>query len=130
VTIKLCNSNTILVVEDEPLIRLMIAEALQDEGFQVVEAGSGDEALAVMESGTAVDLVFADVRMPGTLDGIALMSRLRETRPDLKLAVASGYSPDWPSPNLVDVFIGKPYDVSRAVMRLKALLDCETGPVN
>jgi CheY-like chemotaxis protein len=130
VILKHCNLNTILVVEDEPPIRLMIAEALREEGFQVVEAGSGDEALSVVESGTPVNLVFADVRMPGTLDGIALMSRLRETRPDLKLAVASRYSPDWPSPNLVDVFIGKPYDVPRTIFRLKTLLDCAAGPVD
>ena len=129
-TLKHCNSSTILVVEDEPLLRLAVAEALRDEGFQVVEAGSGDEALTVVEGGTPINLVFADVRMPGKLDGIALMSRLRETHPDLKLAVASGYSPNWPSPNLVDVFIGKPYDVPRAIIRLKTLLDCETGPVD
>jgi CheY-like chemotaxis protein len=116
-------SKTILVVEDELLLRMMIAEALRDAGLEVVEAGSADEALAILESVT-VDLVFADVRMPGTMDGIGLMKVLRKSRPDLKLAVASGYSPDWPSPNLVDAFIGKPYDVERAVRRIKSLLGC------
>jgi CheY-like chemotaxis protein len=79
----------------------------------------------VLEGQPAIDLVFTDVRMPGTMDGIALTKTLRETRPNLKLAVASGYSPDWPTPNLVDAFIGKPYDVARAVARIKALLECE-----
>lgn len=106
----------------------MIAHALREEGFQVVEAGSGDEALTLIEGGTPIHLVFADVRMPGTLDGIGLMRRLRDMRPDLKLAVGSAYSPDWPSPGFVDAFIGKPYDVPRAVNRLKALLDCEAPP--
>jgi len=100
----------------------MIAEALRAEGFGVVEASSGDEALTVLESGTRVNLVFTDVRMPGTLDGLALVGRLRVTRPDLKLAIGSGYIPEWPSPNLVDLFIGKPYDVPLAVKRLKDLL--------
>lgn len=113
---------TILVVEDEAAIRLMIAEALREEGFGVVEASSGDEALTVLESGTRVNLVFTDVRMPGKLDGLALVGRLRVTRPELKLAVGSAYVPEWPAPNLVDLFIGKPYDVPRAVNRLKDLL--------
>ena len=118
---------TILVVEDEAIIRLMIADALRAEGFGVVEAQSGDEALTLLESGTPVNLVFTDVQMPGKLDGLSLVSRLRVTRPDLKVAVGSGRSPEWPSPNFVDLFIGKPYDVPRAVKRLTALLTDEPG---
>ena len=114
--------NTILVVEDELLIRLMIADALRNAGFAVVEANTADEALAILDSESSIDLVFTDVRMPGSMDGVALTKMLRQTRPNLKLAVASGYSPDWPSPNLVDAFIGKPYDVARAVDRIKALM--------
>jgi CheY-like chemotaxis protein len=125
VALQHCSSNTILVVEDEFLIRLMIVEALREAGFEVVEASTADEALTIIKSGTPVHLVFSDVRMPGSMDGIALMSLLREIRPELKLAVASGYSPDWPSPNLVDAFIGKPYDVPRAVNRIKSLLNCK-----
>ena len=63
------------------------------------------------------------------MDGVALVRRLRETRPHLKLAVASAIAPDWPSPNLVDAFIGKPYDVARAVKMLAALLPYEENPV-
>lgn len=125
-----CKEPAILVVEDEAVIRLMIAEALRAEGFRVVEAGSGDEALTVLESGTPVNLVFTDVRMPGKLDGLSLVSRLRVTRPDLKVAVGSGVLPAWPSPNFVDLFVGKPYDVPRTVQRLKALLGNETMPLD
>jgi CheY-like chemotaxis protein len=117
------------VVEDETLIRMMIVDALRNAGLEVLEAGSADEALVILGGGGAtVDLVFADVRMPGTMDGIGLMKLLRETRPELKLAVASGYSPDWPSPHLVDAFIGKPYDVGRTVDRIKALLGDRQSP--
>ncbi|HWY61508.1 MAG TPA: response regulator [Rhizomicrobium sp.] len=112
-------------MEDETLIRLMVADALRAAGFEVIEAANADEALAILESQPPIDLVFADVRMPGTMDGVGLMKLLRETRPNLKLAVASGCSPDWPSPNLVDDFVGKPYDVARAVNRIKSLLNCE-----
>jgi two-component system, response regulator PdtaR len=126
VALQQCSSNTILVVEDELLIRLMIVEALREAGFEVVEASTADEALTIIKGvGTSIHLVFAEVRMPRTMDGIALMSLLREIRPELKLAVASGYSPDWPSGNLVDAFIGKPYDVPQTVNRIKALLNCK-----
>lgn len=108
----------------------MIAEALRAEGFVVVEAGSGDEALTVLEKGTRVNLVFTDVRMPGKLDGLALVGRLRVTRPDLKLAIGSAYVPEWPAPNMVDLFIGKPYDVPRAVKRLKDLLGSKSAPTD
>ena len=107
------------------LIRLMVAEALRDAGFRVAEAGTADDALAILEKDSSVDLVLADIRMPGTIDGIDLASLLRKNHPDLKIVVASGYAPDWPSPNLADAFIGKPYDVARAVNRIKLLLACE-----
>jgi CheY-like chemotaxis protein len=115
-------SHTVLVVEDEPLVRMMITDALRNAGLYVLEAGSADEALTILKGGATINLVFSDLRMPGTMDGIGLMKALRKSRPDLKLAVASGYSPDWPSLNLVDAFIGKPYDVERAVDRIKVLL--------
>jgi CheY-like chemotaxis protein len=120
-------TQTILVVEDELLIRLMIVEALRGAGFEVVEAGTADEALLILNDKPDIDLLFTDVRMPGTMDGIALTKLVRETRPKIKLAVASGYSPDWPSPNLIDAFIGKPYVLERAVDRIKSLLDVKTG---
>jgi CheY-like chemotaxis protein len=74
-------TKTILVVEDELLIRLMLVDALRDAGFEVVEASNADDALATLESQPAIDLVFTDVRMPGTMDGVGLMKLLRETRP-------------------------------------------------
>jgi CheY-like chemotaxis protein len=120
---------TILVVEDEAAIRLMIADALREAGFGVVEAGTGDEALTLLENGIPVNLVFTDVMMPGKLDGLSLVSRLRVTRPEVKVVVGSGLAPTWPAPNFVDLFIGKPYDVPRAVERLKALLKNEPTPV-
>jgi CheY-like chemotaxis protein len=114
--------NKVLVVEDEPLIRLQMAEALQGAGIEVAEASNADEALEMLTK-TPVDLVFTDIRMPGTMDGLALVKALRKTHPSVKLAVGSAYSLDWPAVTVVDAFIGKPYDVDRAVRRLKALLE-------
>jgi CheY-like chemotaxis protein len=116
------HSHTVLVVEDEPLVRMMTAEALRNAGLGVLEAGSADEALTILEGAATINLVITDLRMPGSMDGIGLMKVLRKSRPDLKLVVASGYSPEWPAPDFADAFIGKPYDVERAVDRIKALL--------
>ncbi len=70
---------TVLLVEDEVLIRLMVAEELRSQGLQVLEASNADEALAILESSLPVDLLFTDVRMPGRMDGVAL-AKLAQAR--------------------------------------------------
>jgi len=68
---------TILVVEDESFIRFDLADALREQGHAVIEAASGDEALSRLASGMRRDLVISDVHMPGELDGLAVMARLK-----------------------------------------------------
>src|SRR5436190_22193979 len=80
--IKRCGMSIILVVEDEPAIRLMIADALRENGFEVIEAGTADEAILVVGSATPVDLVFTDYRLPGSMDGVALVKWLRQSHPE------------------------------------------------
>ena len=63
---------SILIVEDETLVRMGIAEHLRDAGFLVIEAINGEEARAVLEAGVRIDVVFSDLMMPGALDGLAL----------------------------------------------------------
>lgn len=70
--------STILVVEDEVLIRAMVGELLRDEGYIVIEAGNAEEAMTILAT-KAPDLIVTDVRMPGELDGIALTAMIRET---------------------------------------------------
>jgi len=81
---------TVLVVEDEVLIRMAVSDYLRECGFRVVEAGSADEAIEVLKSGTAVDIVFSDVNMPGSLDGFGLAQWIRRERPQLKVILTSG----------------------------------------
>lgn len=83
-------SFTILVVEDEPLIRLSVATELREGGYRVVEAGTVDEALVVLASGEAIDLVFCDVLMPGTKGGLSLASWMGEQRPQTPVILTSG----------------------------------------
>jgi CheY-like chemotaxis protein len=77
---------TVLVVEDEVLIRTAIAEYLRHCGFRVVEASSADEALTVLDkTDIRVDIVFSDVKMPGSMDGFGLAKWVRENKPELKV---------------------------------------------
>jgi len=81
----------ILVVDDDALIRLTLSDYLQDQGFKVLEASSGDEALGVMAApGFTVDLVVTDVTMPGVTDGFALAKWIGENQPAVPVIVTSG----------------------------------------
>lgn len=80
----------ILVVEDEPLIRAVLADELRDAGFCVVEAANADEALDYVRSNQPFDLLFTDVQMPGTIDGLELARKLRQLHPSLPMIITSG----------------------------------------
>ncbi len=80
----------ILVVEDEPLLRLFNADMLTDAGFEVVEACDADEALRMLESVSDIRVVFTDVEMPGALDGFALADRIETRWPETGGVVTSG----------------------------------------
>jgi len=113
---------TVLVVEDEVLLRLTVAEELRANGIGVLEAANADEALALLQSQVAVNLVLTDVRMPGSMDGLALANLLRRTRPGLKLIIASGHLPDLGPRGIAEAFIHKPYNLPIVVKQIKALL--------
>ena len=83
------NTDIILVVEDEVLIRLVIAQYLRDCGYRVIEAAHADEALLVLrKSEIAIDVLFTDVEMPGSMDGFALAQWVRSNRPDMDVVMA------------------------------------------
>ncbi|MDD2794653.1 response regulator [Acidocella sp.] len=104
----------ILVVEDDILIRMLIADELRDLGFQVVEARSGDDAVGYLESGSHVDLIFSDVQMPGTVDGVQLARRVRVALPKLPVILTSG---DGQPPDIGGAlhFVPKPYEIFHVV---------------
>jgi DNA-binding NtrC family response regulator len=116
------DKTTVLVVEDEVLIRLMIADALRAQGLNVIEASNGDEALRVLQSALPVQLLLTDIRLPSALDGLALAHAARAARPDLKLIVASSHDAGDEVTNLADAFFSKPYDLDAIVDRVKSLL--------
>lgn len=80
----------VLIVEDSALIRLGAVDLVQGAGYEALEAQDADEAIRILESRSDIDLVFTDVQMPGTMDGIKLTHYIRERWPPVRLMVASG----------------------------------------
>ena len=111
---------TILVVEDEVAIRLMIADELRMAGFRVIEAANADEGLSVLQTIERVDLMITDVRMPGSIDGLGLADRVRANWPAIKIIVASAHPSECNGRG--DAFFDKPYDPASVVLRTKQLL--------
>jgi CheY-like chemotaxis protein len=80
---------TILVVDDEVLVRMVISAYLRDCGYKVIEATNADEALTVLQHlAVKVDVVFSDIEMPGSMDGFALSTWIRANRPGLDVVLA------------------------------------------
>ncbi|WP_205666108.1 response regulator [Aquabacter cavernae] len=115
-------ARTVLVVEDEPLLRLVLSDLLRARGITVVEAASAGEALDLLAAGVEADLIFTDVRMPGPIDGLELSRRVRATCPDLPVVVTSGHLES----SLVDpgvAFLRKPYLPADAVSAILAIME-------
>jgi two-component system, response regulator PdtaR len=115
-------AKTILVVEDDVLIRLAVADDLMAAGFRVVQAANADEALKVLESKIALDLVVTDIRMPGSLDGLALAARIRQQWSHVRIVVVSGELLPAPPVALADAFVPKPYSFSTVLACINQLL--------
>ena len=120
-------STTLLVAEDDIFIRAMIAEFLRDSGFDVVEAGSAQEALDVFESGADIDLLFSDVKMPGAMDGCDLAKHVRENWPDTKVILTSGYSDALlkADDSILGAVLKKPYRPLSVLAAVLAAVDSE-----
>jgi CheY-like chemotaxis protein len=102
---------TILLVEDEVLVRLELANWLEELGLVVLEASDADEALSLLNINPQVDLLLTDIKMPGSMDGIGLGHHLRRRWPLIKIIVLSAMI-DTPQADLPanSLFVPKPYD--------------------
>jgi two-component system, response regulator PdtaR len=113
---------TILLVEDEVLLRMDTADSLRDTGCIVVEAAHAAAALEYLATGAPCDLVVSDVRMPGPMDGIALATHLRANRPDLPVILVSGHASRRETA-AANAFLPKPYRQEALVALIRALVD-------
>jgi len=100
----------VLLVEDEPIIRAVGTDALEEAGYEVIEARDADEAVRLLEMLGEVHVLFTDIRMPGSMDGLELAKFVHERWPKVKILVTSGDT--WPqTAQLPDDghFLPKPY---------------------
>lgn len=116
---------TVLMVEDNAEVLELGSTVLDDAGYAVITATTADEALAKIREGARIDLLFTDIVMPGTLDGVALAAAVGEILPDTPVLLTTGWADraaeqaggrePWP-------LIGKPYRPADLVRRVEALL--------
>jgi DNA-binding NtrC family response regulator len=111
---------TVLLVDDEPLVRLGLASELRGARYEVIEAANADEALSVLHS-SPVDLMISDVVMPGSMDGVALAARARKVHSEMKIIIVSGHAPA-PAASVADSFFAKPYGSTPILKTCRQLL--------
>ncbi|ABD07647.1 response regulator receiver domain protein [Rhodopseudomonas palustris HaA2] len=112
----------VLVVEDSTIIRMGAVDLVLSAGYEALEANDAEEAIRILESRNDVDLVFTDVQMPGTMDGIKLSHYIRDRWPPVQLIVASGEAIlEESSLPTGSKFFSKPYD-ERTIIETMALL--------
>ena len=81
----------VLVVEDEPLVLMDTADQLSDRGFVVIEASNADEAIIYLSNHPDISILFTDIDMPGTMDGLKLAAAVRDRWPPIRIIVTSGH---------------------------------------
>jgi two-component system, response regulator PdtaR len=116
--------STILLVEDELLVRMSTAQELQDRGFHVVQAIDGASAVEYLKN-SAIDLVFTDIKMPGQPDGLRLAMWIRERNPDLPIILTSGDHTAAEAARVLtrrEIFVSKPYDIAKVSAQMRLLL--------
>lgn len=113
-----------LVVEDEPLVRLLGADVLEEAGFEVIEASNADEAIALLKRHHDVGVILTDVDMPGSLDGFEFARFVSQGWPEIVVVVTSGKM----SPGPGDLprrgaFIPKPYRPEMVIRRIREMTE-------
>jgi CheY-like chemotaxis protein len=113
---------TILIVEDEFLIRMATADVIRDAGFEVLEAATADEAIAILESRQDIRVVFTDIQMPGSMDGAKLAHAVRNRWPPVRIIATSGHQDIQEGQLPVgSIFFRKPYSPVEVAWTLHAL---------
>jgi CheY-like chemotaxis protein len=111
----------ILVVEDEPCLRLVAADYLEECGFAVLQAANADQAIALLGRHDSVAAVFSDIQMPGSVNGVGLARWIAEALPDVAVLLTTGQiqhaNPrEWP-------LLAKPYDLAEVERRLREMVE-------
>jgi CheY-like chemotaxis protein len=112
----------VLVVEDDPLLRMFAVEMVEDAGFDVIEAGGADEAVDILEKRPDVSILFTDIDMPGTMNGVDLAHWACHSATPIQIVVTSGHhmlrDGDLPDGS---VFFAKPYDAGVVTSTIRSM---------
>src|SRR3981081_4959002 len=119
----------VLVVEDEMMLRMRAADIVEDAGFSSVEAVNADEALSILESRSDISLLFTDIQMPGSMDGLKLAHAVHHRWPGIKIILVSGQVTPSDAEKPADSrYFGKPLSVEKMIAELQAMVgDGATG---
>ncbi|KQR77388.1 hypothetical protein ASG25_03675 [Rhizobium sp. Leaf384] len=119
----------VLVVEDEPLLRMMAVDLIEEAGYAVMEASNADEAVHLLETRLDIRIVFTDIDMPGSMDGLKLAAAIRDRWPPIEIIITSGAVTNAVA-QLPDraVFFPKPYDHGRLLSTLQTFANLPSLP--
>jgi len=121
--LQLDNPSVVLVVEDETLLRMFAVEMVEDAGFTSLEADNADQAVAILEARSDIALLFTDIQMPGTMDGLKLAHAVRKRWPPIKIIVVSGLlrlaELDLPADSR---FYGKPFEPAVMIAQMRSMI--------
>jgi len=113
----------VLVVEDEMLLRMRAVDMVEDAGYTSVEAVDADQAVAILESRSDIALLFTDIQMPGSMDGLGLAHSVHERWPPIKIIMVSGQlklaSIDIPADSR---FFGKPLEAGEMIAEMRSMI--------
>ena len=113
----------VLVVEDEMMLRMRAVDIVEDAGFTPIEAVNADEALAILESRSDIDLLFTDIQMPGSMDGLKLAHAVHERWPSIKIILVSGkLTPTDAEKPIHSRFFGKPLEVKQMIAQMQEMI--------
>ena len=120
---------TVLLVEDDALVRISTADYLRGQGYQVIEAGTAIEAGTVLSSGAPVDVVFSDVDLPGATGGLSLAVWLHANYPAIPIILTSGVRAIMPtlSTQRTVPFVPKPYDLDKVAALIATTIEARAG---
>ena len=116
----------VLVVEDDFLLRMDAVDIVRNAGFEAIEAANADQAIAIIEGDPDIHIVFTDVQMPGTMDGLRLARFIRDRWPPIKIVATSGRlrvaEEDLPKGS---IFVPKPYSPEQIIRTFRQLTDSD-----
>jgi two-component system, response regulator PdtaR len=117
----------ILVVEDDPIVRMVAVDFIGELDLPVYEAGDADEAMRVLERQRNIVALFTDINMPGTMDGLELARRVRRERPWVQVVVTSGRGQSLRDIPPGGIFLAKPYRGAQLVRMLREMIGEAAG---